>query len=184
MGGGGGSGDSCPDLVVVLFLRWWACCRRRGCRGCVWQRSSQKEVLLWPRALSLGGQRWRCAARVCKPSLRVKFIRVKAMPDPRVGADDGGIYGRRFPSWRHHCGFSLPTMVWSLRVETQASVCQSGRWQRHRRIPLVGVALESQLWWLCVTSPALGSVDVRAAAPNGGCASRRRPRDSWWAIAS
>jgi hypothetical protein len=78
--------------------------------------------------------------------------------------------------------FSLSMMAWSLRVKTQASVSRSGRQQCCN--PLVGVVLESQLWQLCVASPALGSVDVGAAAPNGDCASRRRPQNSWWADAS
>jgi hypothetical protein len=67
-------------------------------------------------------------------------------------------------------------MTWSLRVKTQALVSRSGRRQRLRRIPLVGITLESQLavvcgfscvevsgrrgsgpgWWLCVEAAASG----------------------------
>jgi hypothetical protein len=120
----------------------------------------------------------------CEPSLGAEFFRAKALPDPRVGADVGGIYGRRFPSWRQHRGLFLLMMAWSLRVKTLASVSRSGRRRRQRRIPLAGVALESLLWRLHVASSALGLVDVGAAAPDGGRASRRRPRDTWWAVAS
>jgi hypothetical protein len=35
-----------------------------------------------------------------------------------------------------------------------------------------------------MASPLLGSVDVGAAAPDGGCASRRRPWDPWRVDAS
>jgi hypothetical protein len=94
-----------------------------------------------------------CGTSLASPLSEGSSSGRKLCPDPRVGADDGGVYGRRFPSWRHYRGFSLPTMAWSLRVKTQASVSRSGRRRRLRRIPLVGVALESQLWRLCVASP-------------------------------
>jgi hypothetical protein len=90
-------------------------------------------------------------AKCCtRPLSEGSFSGRKLCSDPLVGADDGGVYGRRFPSWRHHCGFSLPVVAWSLRVKTQASVSRSGRRRRQRRIPLVGVVLESQLWGMCV----------------------------------
>jgi hypothetical protein len=51
-----------------------------------------------------------------EPSLGAESFRAKALPDPHVGADVGGVYGRRFPSWRQHRGLSLLMMAWSLRV--------------------------------------------------------------------
>jgi hypothetical protein len=50
----------------------------------------------------------------------------KLCPDLRVGADNGDIYGRRFPSWRHHRGLSLSrSMARALRVKTQALASRS-----------------------------------------------------------
>jgi hypothetical protein len=117
-----------------------------------------------------------CGTSLASPLAEGSSSGRKLCTDPRVGADDDGVYGCRFPSWRHHRGFSLPMMAWSLRVKTQASVSRSGRRRRLRRIPLVGVALESQLavvcgfscvevsgrrgsgpgWWLCVEAAASG----------------------------
>jgi hypothetical protein len=95
----------------------------------------------------------------------------KPCPDPWVGADDGGVYGHCFPSWRHRRGLPLLlSMAWVLREKIQASVSRSGRRCRQRRLPLVGVALENQLWRSCVAPLAFGLVDVGAAAPDGGAA--------------
>jgi hypothetical protein len=104
--------------------------------------------------------------------------RRKLCPDLRVGADDGGVYGCRFPSWRHHLGLSLSrSMAQALRVKTQALACRSGRRRLFCHLPVVGVALVSQLcrlvrtfsfvgvggrrgsgagWWLCVEAAASG----------------------------
>jgi hypothetical protein len=76
---------------------------------------------------------------------------------------------------------SLARALW---VKTQASVSRSGRRRCQSRVPLAGVALESQLYRLCVASSMLGLVDVEAAASDGGCALRHRPRDPWWTDAS
>ena len=78
----------------------------------------------------------------------------------------------------------LISKAWALWVKTQASVSRSRRWRR---------LLASLLW---VSSWRVGfgscvwhllrrwSTDVGAAAPDGGCASRRWPRDPWWVAAS
>jgi hypothetical protein len=76
------------------------------------------------------------------------------------------------------------SLAQTLRVKTQASVSRSGRRRCQRRVPVGGVALESQLYRLCIASSMLGSGDVGAAASDGGCTPRRRPRDPWRTDAS
>jgi hypothetical protein len=98
VGGGGGSSASRPDCWSCCFsgggpiareddvgvLCGSGLCSVRCCFGCV----------LRGLVVNIGDVRH----AACEPSLGVEFIRAKALPDTRVGADDGGVYGRRFPS--------------------------------------------------------------------------------------
>jgi hypothetical protein len=104
---------------------------------------------------------------------------VKALPRPSVGAGDGGVFERRSTPWRHHRGALVPlptTLAWAIRVKTQAPVSGAGDGG-----VFVTSLLRASLWrvdglLLRATSLSSGLVDVGAAAPNGCCTPRRRPR--------